>query len=199
MDEAGHLLRIWDMTTDKHRFDIVAQLASLRRYARALTRDEADAEDLVQEALLRAYEKRGTFRPERNIRAWLLSILHNIFIDRIRSRRSELLRISHAGALAETSEAPAQDHVVRLAQVRQTFFALPEEQRAALHLVAIEGLSYAEAATTLAIPIGTLMSRLGRARATLRAIEDGPVTTTRPDPDRMHHLRIVGGSDETTD
>ena len=187
------------MTADKHRFDIVGQLASLRRYARALTRDETDAEDLVQEALLRAYEKRSTFRPDRNIRAWLLSILHNIFIDRIRSRRSELLRISHAGAVAEASQAPTQDHVVRLAQVRQTFLALPEEQRAALHLVAIEGLTYAEAATTLAIPIGTLMSRLGRARATLRAIEDGPVTAMRPDPDRMHHLRIVGGSDDTTD
>ncbi|MCX5495878.1 sigma-70 family RNA polymerase sigma factor [Kaistia dalseonensis] len=187
------------MTTDRHRFDIVGQLAPLRRYARSLTRDETDAEDLVQEALVRAYEKRESFRPERNLRAWLLSILHNIFVDRIRARRSEQLRIGHAGNLAPHSEAPPQDHAVRLAQVRQTFLALPEEQRAALHLVAIEGLSYAEAATTLAIPIGTLMSRLGRARATLRAIEDGPVLIERPDPTRIHHLKIVGGSDDTTD
>ncbi|PTE18887.1 RNA polymerase subunit sigma, partial [Cereibacter changlensis JA139] len=80
--------------------------------------------------------------------------------------------------------APQED-VVRLAQIRAAFFRLPEDQRAALHLVAIEGLSYPEAAKVLGVPQGTLMSRLARARAALRAFEDG-----------APHLKLVGGRDD---
>jgi DNA-directed RNA polymerase specialized sigma24 family protein len=81
--------------------------------------------------------------------------------------------------------------------VRCAFMRLPEEQRAALHLVAIEGLTFAEAASALDIPAGTLMSRLARARATLRAIEDGPVEK-KSDGTTSRYLRIVGGSDGTS-
>ncbi|ADH91245.1 RNA polymerase, sigma-24 subunit, ECF subfamily [Ancylobacter novellus DSM 506] len=175
------------------KFDVLGQLAVMRRYARSLTRDDSEAEDLVHDALLRAYERRGSFdagRGEegRGLRGWLLSVLHNVFVDRRRSRKAEARREAEALELAETVTAPAQEHQLRLAQVRDAFMELPEEQRAALHLVAIEGLGYAEAASTLDIPQGTLMSRLSRARATLRAIEDG---TARP-----ARLRIVGGSDD---
>ncbi|WP_431523340.1 sigma-70 family RNA polymerase sigma factor [Mesorhizobium captivum] len=169
------------------RFDIVGQLGSLRRYARSLTRDSADAEDLVHDALVRAYERRATFRTGGNPRAWLLAIVHNIFIDRMRSRRSEAARIEQAGHLADQSLAASQDHSVRLAQVREAFLALPEEQRSALHLVAIEGLSYAQAAEVSGMPLGTLMSRIGRARAALREMEDGAPARGK------NHLRIVGG------
>jgi RNA polymerase sigma-70 factor (ECF subfamily) len=185
------------MTQDKSRFDVTGQLSALRRYGLSLTRNAADAEDLVHETVVRAYEKRGSFHPDRNLRGWLLAILHNCFVDGARKRRSESLRLLRAGEVAQTHIAPPQEHVVRLAQVRQTFMALPDEQRAALHLIAIEGLSYQEAATILNIPVGTLMSRLGRARATLRAIEDGAAAA--PAGPRASHLRIVGGSDDAAD
>ncbi|WP_165349830.1 MULTISPECIES: sigma-70 family RNA polymerase sigma factor [unclassified Mesorhizobium] len=169
------------------RFDIVGQLGSLRRYARSLTRDSADAEDLVHDALLRAYERRGTFRAGGNLRAWLFSIMHNAFIDKLRSRRSEAARIEQAAHLSDPSVPASQDHSVRLAQVRDAFLSLPEEQRSALHLVAIEGLSYAQAAEIAGVPLGTLMSRIGRARAALRQMEDGAPARGN------NHLRIVGG------
>jgi RNA polymerase sigma-70 factor (ECF subfamily) len=185
------------MTQDKSRFDVIGQLGALRRYGLSLTRNAADAEDLVQEAVVRAYEKRASFRKDRNLRAWLLAILHNCFVDGARKRRSETLRLLRAGELATEHAAAPQEHVVRLAQLRQTFMALPDEQRAVLHLVAIEGLAYQEASAILNIPVGTLMSRLGRARAALRAIEDG-VAAGRPQEEaaRGGYLRIVGGSDD---
>ncbi len=186
------------MTQETSRFDVTGQLAALRRYGLSLTRNATDAEDLVHEALLRAYEKRATFRKDRNLRAWLLSIMHNLFVDGTRRRRSEAVKLLRAGEVAEDHATASQEHAVRLSQVRQIFMALPDEQRAALHLVAIEGLSYQEAATTLAIPIGTLMSRLGRARATLRAIEEGGASVSADSEGRISHLRIVGGSDDTT-
>ena len=175
------------MKLSKPRFDIVGQLGSLRRYARSLTRDGAEAEDLVHDALVRAYERRATFRSGASLRPWLLSILHNAFVDRTRSKRSEAVRIEQAGYLADASTEAPQEHSVRLAQVRKAFLDLPEEQRAALHLVAIEGLSYQTAADTLGVPLGTLMSRIGRARATLRDMESGEPSRAR------NHLKIVGG------
>lgn len=175
------------MNPDRSRFDVIGQLGALRRYARSLTRDGADAEDLVQDALLRAYERRSTFRAGADLRAWLLSILHNRFVDRMRTREAEAVRIGRVADLSPSALEAPQDHVVRLAQVREAFLALPEDQRAALHLVAIEGLPYQEAAAALGVPLGTLMSRIGRARAALRAMEEGE--RDRP------NLKIVGGRD----
>jgi RNA polymerase sigma-70 factor, ECF subfamily len=187
------------MTQSGSSFDVTGQLPALRRYGLSLTRNAADAEDLVHDALLRAYEKRASFSQDRNLRAWLLSILHNCFVDGVRRKRSESAKLLRAGDLAQDVEPPAQDHAMRLQQVRQLFMMLPDEQRAALHLVAIEGLTYQEAAAALGIPIGTLMSRLGRGRATLRAMEDGEAAATAPDGEtpRGSHLKIVGGSDDT--
>lgn len=186
------------MTDPKSRFDVVGQLGALRRYARSLTRDDADAEDLVHDALVRAYEKRAGFQAERSLQPWLLSILHNLFIDRGRARRAEARRDLEPDASPPAHAAPAQIHHVRLRQVRRAFMELPEEQRACLHLIVIEGLSYADAAAALDIPTGTLMSRLARARATLRLIEDDPAEPgpAGSAPPRKRHLRVVGGSDE---
>ncbi|WP_307279018.1 sigma-70 family RNA polymerase sigma factor [Labrys wisconsinensis] len=175
-------------------FDVTGQLGALRRYARSLTRSDVEAEDLVHDALLQAYEKRAGFQAGRSLRSWLMSILHNVFVDRYRSRQAEARRIEQAAELQDPFVPPAQDHQLRLAQVRRAFLELPEEQRAALHLVTIEGLTFAEAAGTLGIPVGTLMSRLARARATLRAIEDG-TSDKGGGAKPAHHLRIVGGSD----
>jgi RNA polymerase sigma-70 factor (ECF subfamily) len=181
------MLRKHDMKRSMSRFDIVGQLGSLRRYARSLTRDSADAEDLVHDALVRAYERRGTFRSGGNLRAWLLSIVHNAFIDHLRSRKSEAARVELAGYLADGDMQAPQEHSVRLSQVREAFFKLPEEQRSALHLVAIEGLTYSQAADATGVPLGTLMSRIGRARAALREMEDAVPVHGK------NHLRIVGG------
>src|SRR5215203_4606934 len=129
--------------------DVIAQLAPMRRYARALTRDETQAEDLVHDALVRAYERRSTFRSGANLRNWLLSILHNAFIDTRRRRDAELRREAEAAQLAETSFPAEQEGSVYLQQIGRTFFALPDEQRTVIHLVAIEGLAYQEAANAL--------------------------------------------------
>jgi RNA polymerase sigma-70 factor (ECF subfamily) len=182
--------------------DVIAQLPPLRRYARALTRDEAQADDLVQDALARAFERRATFRAGANLRNWLLSILHNVFIDACRRRQAEARREAEIARLAEASAPAGQESRLHLQQIATAFLHLPEEQRAALHLVAIEGLSYQEAADTLQIPVGTLMSRLSRARAALRAFEAGarPLAPALPPPaaatPRRPTLRIVGGSDD---
>jgi RNA polymerase sigma factor (sigma-70 family) len=173
------------------RFDVIGQLTALRRYAQSLTRHHVDAEDLVHDALVRAYEKRASFHGG-NLKVWLLSILHNVYVDRSRARQAEAQRLARAGELTEPYLAPGQDHHVRLRQVGQAFIELPKEQRAALHLVTIEGLTYAEAAATLSIPVGTLTSRIARARETLRAIEDSD-SAASPDA-RGRHLRVVGGA-----
>ena len=179
---------------DMKRADIISMLAPLRRYARSLTRDETQAEDLVQDTLVRAYERRGSFRAEGNLRGWLLSILHNTFIDHRRRHVAEFRRLEQAASLVETAAPPEQESRVRLQQVQSAFMSLPDEQRAALHLVAIEGLSYQEAANALKIPVGTLMSRLGRARATLRGFEAGP-GAAQPSEAKRPGLRIIGGRD----
>ena len=176
------------MSKQGSAFNIIGQLAILRRYARSLVRDAEEAEDLVHDALVKAYERQATFRTGGNLRAWLMSILHNAHIDRLRQRRSQERRHDAVAELAEASIPAHQDHSVRLTQLRNAFFALPEEQREALHLVAIEELSYQEAAETLGIPVGTLMSRVARARQRLRAFEQGGATAP------VTHLRLVGGT-----
>lgn len=165
-----------------NRPDIVDLLVPLRRYARALTRDALRADDLVHDALVRALEARSELRPNTNLRTWMMTILHNVFIDDQRRRRVEA---RHADVLMQMSDAvspPAQEGQVRLTQIRRAFLSLPQEQRAALHLVTLEGMAYADAAAVLGIPIGTLMSRLGRGRAALRAFEAGE-RPEREEPD----------------
>jgi RNA polymerase sigma-70 factor (ECF subfamily) len=179
-------------------FDVVGQLTALRRYALALTRDEAAAEDLVHDTLLRAYEGRQTFQPGGDLRPWLLSILHNTFVGSWRSRKAELIRLERAAEVAERNHPGlAPEAAVRLGQIHRAFAALPDEQRAALHLVAVEGLSYQDAAAALNLPLGTLMSRIGRARSALREFEQAkPLaqSISVPNGTGRSRLRIVGGS-----
>ena len=180
---------------DTKRLDVIGLLGPLRRYARSLTRDESQAEDLVQDALVRAYERQGSFRSGGNLRGWLLSILHNTFVDGRRRHLAEARRLAQAAITVEPASPPEQESRIRLQQIQAAFMSLPDEQRAALHLVAIEGLPYQEAAAALGIPIGTLMSRLGRARAALRAYEAGSATSQSAQGAPRPNLRIIGGSD----
>lgn len=173
------------MDFKKDRFDVIAQLASLKRYARSLVRNNSDAEDLMHDALVKAYERQSTFRSGANLRNWLLSIIHNTHVDRLRSNRSRIQRETSVTVDKGQEYPPNQEDVVQLRQIKEAFMQLPVEQREALYLVAIEDLTYQQAAKTLEIPIGTLMSRISRARSTLRNFENG---TARP-----LHLKIVGG------
>lgn len=169
-------------------FDVISNLASLKRYARSLVRNDADAEDLVQDALVKAYERRGSFRTGANLRNWLLAILHNTHVDTLRSNRSRVRRDEATVAETEQTIPASQEDTVHLHQVHEAFMRLPAEQREALHLVAVEDLSYQQAADTLGVPIGTLMSRVSRARATLRNFEQATTRTA--------HLRLVGGDND---
>lgn len=168
-------------------FNVVGQLAALRRYAYSLTRDCDEAEDLVHDALVNAFERQATFKRGGNVRNWLLSVVHNSFVDRLRERKSQARRIEAAAAFADSAAPAAQDQSLRLKQIKSAFFQLPDEQRDALHLVAIEELSYREAADALGIPVGTLMSRISRARASLREFEAGRRSLN------SSHLKVVGG------
>ena len=174
--------------------DIVGQLEALRRYARVLTRDAEAADDLVQATFVRAQERRATFRDGADVRVWLMAILHNLFID---TRRSAQASQAREQAWAETRPSFVEasgEMAARLAQLRNAFLSLSAEQREALHLVAVEGLGPAEAAQVLGVPAGTVMSRVGRARAALRAFEDGRGEDASAKP-----FRIVGGRDERQD
>ncbi|WP_043751783.1 sigma-70 family RNA polymerase sigma factor [Methylobacterium nodulans] len=180
----------------RKRLDVVDLIVPLRRYARALTRDATQADDLVHDALLRALEHQGALKSGTNLRTWLMTVLHNAFIDGQRRRQVEARYADTLEHLADEAVPPAQDSHVRLAQIREAFSRLPEEQRAALHLVTIEGMAYQEAADVLGIPIGTLMSRLGRGRAALRNFENGQGRLPSAEPETPRsppRLRVVQG------
>jgi RNA polymerase sigma-70 factor (ECF subfamily) len=155
------------------KFDILGAVPVLRRYALTLSRHPNDADDLVHDTLLRAIERKATFDPSRSLRAWLLSILHNLHIDQRRSGKSGRARDRDFFTQNGNALAPNQLDSVRLSQLRRAFDMLPPEQRDAVRLVAMEGLSYHEAGRVLGVPAGTVMSRLSRGRVALREWEAG--------------------------
>lgn len=167
---------------------LLPELASMRRYAFALAKDHALADDIVQDALVLAIERRASFREGAPVRSWVLAIVHNVFISTQRKQAAEIRRdAKFAEMLVDRADA-SQEHGAYLRQVAQSFAALPDPQRQVLHLVAIEDLSYFEAGEVLQIPIGTVMSRLSRARAALR--QHGEIAKNA-----TAKLRIVGGTD----
>jgi RNA polymerase sigma-70 factor, ECF subfamily len=173
-------------------FDVISLLEPLRRYARALTRNDNQAEDLVQNALLRAYERQATYQPEASLKNWLFSILHNVFIDECRRRKAEQQHSRDIIDVCLGTEVPGQESHIRLRQIESLFNLLPEDQKSVLYLIAVEGQSYQEAATCLGIPVGTLMSRLGRARSALREHENGTLALKMP---AKPNLRTIGEAD----
>lgn len=150
--------------------EMQACVPALRRYARGLTRNSDLADDLVQDCLERAIRKQRLWRPVGPLQAWLFKVLLNLYRNdaRQRRRRGESVPID---ALAIEPSVPASQHArLALAEINRALGTLPDEQREALLLVVLEGVSYAEAAAIIGVPIGTLMSRLGRARSALRTI-----------------------------
>ncbi len=177
---------------DTEKLDVVGMLGPLRRYARSLTRNDARAEDLVHDALVRAYERPDARRNAGNLRTWLFSIVHNLFIDDWRRTGAEARRAEAHAALAVDTAVDDPESRLRLKQILDLFMALPDVQRAALHLVTVEEMSYQEAADSLGIPVGTLMSRLSRARAAIRGLEAGDASPEI----RRAALRVIGGKDD---
>jgi RNA polymerase sigma-70 factor (ECF subfamily) len=154
--------------------EIEGCVPALRRYARALTHDPDRADDLVQDCLERAIRKRGLWRPSGAVRSWVFRILLNVYRNDLRRLRRAPVPISLDEPLpgGEPSGPDVHPGRLSLAETARAMQALPAEQREVLLLVAVEEMSYAEAALVLAIPVGTLMSRLARARAALRSLTD---------------------------
>ena len=141
----------------------------LRRFARALARDQADADDLVQTALERALKARDQWTPGTRLDAWMMTIVRNSWIDeaRARSRRAQTFVAEEAGAGIGSDAHRDIELKAELRDVDRAMAVLPEEQREAIALVLVEGFGYREAAEMLDIPIGTLTSRLTRGRQAL--------------------------------
>lgn len=156
--------------------DLVAALPRLRRYARVLTRDVERADDLVQDTLVRAWEKRRLWKLGSDLRAWLFTIMHNVHVNQFSQRRRRRLEVpldddeGTSGAW-ETPVPANQFDRVELNEVLAQIGTLPNEQREALILTAVEGLSYEDIARVQGVPIGTVMSRLNRARQKLRRMQ----------------------------
>ena len=147
------------------RHAIVDLIPRLRRYARALVGDRASADDLVQDTLERAWAKFHLYRGGTDLRAWLFTVMHNVHVNRIRALRpTDVL----ADNMPETTQRAAQGDSLMVRDLDRALARLPDEQREVLLLIALEDVSYDEAARTLGIPIGTVMSRLSRARERLR-------------------------------
>jgi RNA polymerase sigma-70 factor, ECF subfamily len=147
---------------------IVEHIPRLRRYARALVGDRYAADDLVQDTLERAWNKFYLWRPGSDLRAWLFAIMHNVFVNQARRRRYEVeLPLEDMPAMAV--RATQSDHL-ELHDVDKALRTLPVEQREVVLLVVVEQLTYGEVSRALAIPIGTVMSRLSRARERLRQL-----------------------------
>ena len=150
--------------------EIEKSVPALRRYARALTRNADRADDLVQDCLERAIKKRGLWTPTGTLQGWLFRILLNLWRNDARTQRRRGEHVPIDGLLVEPSTPAPQPGRIALGEMSRAIDQLPGDQREALLLVVLEGSTYEEAATILGIPIGTLMSRLGRARAALRVL-----------------------------
>lgn len=157
-------------------------IPALRRYASAMVRDRDLADDLVQDCLERAIGNWGARRRAENTRQWVFAIAHNLIVNQLRQRARRGLHIDIADVDESALAAPAsQEHRVRHGELMKALAALPEDQRSVILLVSVEDLTYAETAKALNIPIGTVMSRLARARERLQgALNDGLNVEARP-------------------
>ncbi|WP_147114584.1 RNA polymerase sigma factor [Tateyamaria sp. syn59] len=161
------------MTTDP-RDELVEHLGPLRAFALSLCRNSATADDLVQEALIKAWTNIDKFEPGSNMRAWLFTILRNTYYSLHRKRKREVEDVD--GAYADTlSQKPDHDGRLAMRDFGAAFDQLNDEQREALVLVGAGGFSYEEAAETCGVAVGTIKSRVNRGRARLAelmAVED---------------------------
>jgi RNA polymerase sigma-70 factor (ECF subfamily) len=162
--------------TDPHhalKAELTALLPRLRRFGRTLTGQQDDADDLVQVALEKALTRLHQWQPGTRVDSWMFRIMQNAWIDEIRSRQRRDEQLLDDETLEALSPAEPARQAEQLA-LRRALDQLSDEQRSVVGLVLIEGLSYAEAADVLGLPMGTVTSRLSRAREQLQTLLDAP-------------------------
>ncbi len=166
------------MATANFRNDLVKELPYLRRFARGLCGDASLADDLVQDCVERALTKSHLYDPARPLRAWLYAVLRNIFVSNWR-RNAKFVGAKTVDDLVgfEGSVAPEQDSNFSVAVITEALDTLPTQQREVLVLISLEEMSYKDASEIIGVPIGTIMSRLSRARAHLENILEKRGTT----------------------
>ena len=163
---------------------IFACIPALRRYARGLTGKREDADDLVQDALERAWSRLALWQRRGDLRAWLFSILHNRFVDRVRAVRASPEepmngdRDGDGDGITLPVRATQSDRL-EVCDLDAALARLMPDQREVLLLVAVEQMSYGQIAGVLGVPLGTVMSRLSRAREQLRAVLEGRAVVSR--------------------
>jgi RNA polymerase sigma-70 factor (ECF subfamily) len=157
--------------SDMFATEAMQYIPRLRRYARALTGDASAADDLVQDALERALIKQNLWREGTDLRAWLFTVMHNVFVNQVRSAAfSRTVQLDES--MADRPQPQSTDRL-EIRDLDVALQALPEEQRAVVLLVGLEQMTYDEAARVLEVPIGTVMSRLSRGRERLRRLMQG--------------------------
>jgi RNA polymerase sigma-70 factor (ECF subfamily) len=154
---------------------IIEHIPRLRRYARALVGDRYVADDLVQDTLERAWNKFDLWRPGSDLRAWLFTIMHNVFVNQARRRRYEVEQAMEE--LPAVAVRATQGEQLELEDVDRVLRSLSTEQREVVLLVAVEQLTYDQVSRALDIPIGTVMSRLSRARERMRQLLGNQIVT----------------------
>jgi len=163
--------------------ELVAAIPRLRRYARVLTGDAARADDLVQDTLARAWEKRRLWQAGTDLRAWLFTVMHNVHVNQLALVRREAANVSlDADTTGLAYQLPVRGNQidrVELLEVVTQMGRLTADQREVLLLAAVEEMRYEEIASVLAVPIGTVMSRLSRARDKLRRLVAEPSSALR--------------------
>ena len=150
--------------------EVKAEIAGLRRYARALTRDLVEADDLVQDCLTRALGKLHLWQQGTDLRAWLFTILHNQYINHVRRAAREGAAIGLSEREPLLARAPQQGSRLELRDLERAIAKLPSTQRSVILLVGLEGMSYGEVAAVLDVPVGTIRSRVSRGREALRRL-----------------------------
>ncbi|MGN6389457.1 MAG: RNA polymerase sigma factor [Burkholderiaceae bacterium] len=161
------------MNIDAEETQLLACIPRLRRYARALVGDRSAADDLVQDTLEKGWRKLSQWRRDSDMRAWLFGIMHNLHVDRVRRPRFTAVDLAEREDLLTTRAA--QTDALDMRDLDAALRLLPQEQREVLLLIALEEMTYDEAAGVLGIPIGTVMSRLSRGREKLRAAMEGRI------------------------
>jgi RNA polymerase sigma factor (sigma-70 family) len=150
---------------------LLACIPRLRRYARALTGDRSHADDLVQDTMERGWNKLASWQRGTDMRAWLFGIMHNVHVDQVRKPVLSTEHFDDATPMPYAAHSPTAG--LELRDMESALKQLSADQRQILLLVALEQMTYSEVATSLRLPLGTVMSRLSRARENLRAIVDG--------------------------
>jgi RNA polymerase sigma factor (sigma-70 family) len=158
--------------------EIEPHIPALRRYAWALLRDQAAADDLVQDCLERAIGRWHLRRRDGNPRAWLFSILRNQFLNDLRQRGRRGAHVEYKDADGHAAPDADGERTLMVRDALQALYALSEEQRSLLLLIGVEDFSYQEAADLFGVPVGTIMSRLSRARENLRKVIEGGTRMT---------------------